>query len=116
VHFFDIARHLDVVARRLLAERELVRDISGKVPSGEVQRDQSDDCREDTKSIGSVGGGTMSLRRSANRDRLSRPMGLARSFQCDQACTRLRLRDLRWQLAQAVSGDQGPGKNHTLSG
>jgi hypothetical protein len=66
--------------------------------------------------IGSVGSGPVSLRRSADRDRLSRAMGLARSFQRDEAGARRCLRDLHWKLAQALSSDQGPDKNHTLSG
>lgn len=58
----------------------------------------------------------MSLRHGANRDRLSCSMGLARPFQCDPAGARFRLCDLCRQLAQPVSGDQGAGGNHALSG
>lgn len=42
-------------------------------------------------------------------------MGLARSFQRDAACAWFCLCDLRRQLAQPLSGNQGPRRNHALS-
>jgi hypothetical protein len=60
--------------------------------------------------------GGMPLRRGRTRDRLSCPLGLARPFLGKPAGTRCRLRHLRRQLAQAVSGDEGRTQGHTLRG
>ena len=57
----------------------------------------------------------MPLRCRPPRDRLSRALGLARSFRGQPARARCRLRHLCRQLAQAVSGGEGHAKHSSAT-